>query len=356
MHRPSKVLVPAIGTLALALTLGLPGGCRQSDRRVEGAGATFPAPLYAWWATAYRPVSGVTVEYQAIGSGGGIQRMLAKTVDFGATGIPLTPARLSQAGLYQFPTVVGGVTPIVNLPGIAPGQLKLSGPLLADIFLGGVTRWSDPRIAALNPRLKLPADRIVIVHRSDSSGSTFLVTSYLSLVSPAWKARVGAGGAVAWPTGLAADGARELASVVRQHIGAIGYVEFGAFSRNFTSVQLQDRDGLFIAPSPDTFAAAAGGADWAGAEDAGVLMLNAPGTRSWPITGASFVLVYRRPANPAKTRLTLAFFDWAFRNGDAAAARMGYAPLSPAVKDRIRRAWAANITDAGGRPLYASAP
>ena len=353
-HRSEAV--PNIARLALALTLGaalcLPGGCQQAGRTVHGAGATFPAPLYAWWATAYRPVSGVTVDYEAIGSGGGIARIRANTADFGASEMPLSPAQLSQDGLYQFPTVVGGVTPIVNLPGILPGQLKLTGPLLGDIFLGAVTRWSDPRISALNPGLKLPADPIVVVRRADSSGSTFLFTSYLSLVSPEWRARVGAGDAVAWPTGMAANGAREVATVVRQHIGAIGYVEFGAFSRNFASVQLQDRDGLFIAPAPDTFAAAAAGADWAGSQGNDVLMLNAPGPRSWPITGASFVLIHKRPPSPAQTRLTLAFFDWAYRTGDAAAARMGYAPLAPAVKDLVRRQWTKNVTDAGGRPIY----
>lgn len=355
LHR-SRCVVPVIAKLSLALTLGLSGGCQPSPRTVQGAGATFPAPLYVWWATAYRPVSGVTVEYEAVGSGGGVQRILAKSADFGATGMPLTPAQLGQAGLYQFPTVIGGVTPIVNLPGILPGELKLTGPLLGDIFLGAVTRWSDRRIAALNPGLKLPADPIVVVRRSDSSGSTFLFTSYLSLVNPAWKARVGPGDTVAWPVGLAAGGARELASVVRQHVGAIGYVEYGAFSRNFTFVQLQDRDGVFIPPAPDTFEAAAAGADWTGSEANDVLLLNEPGARSWPITGASFVLVYERPPNPPNTRQTLAFFDWAYRTGDAAAVRMGYAPLPAVVKDLVRRRWAANIKDAAGRPLYTPAP
>lgn len=344
----------ALAALSLALTAGLVA-CRQADRTVHGAGATFPAPLYAAWASAYRPVSGVTVDYAAVGSGGGIQRIRAKTVDFGASGIPLPAAQLAQAGLFQFPTVVGGVTPIVNLPGILAGQLKLTGPLLGDIFLGQVTRWSDPRIAALNPGLKLPADAIVVVRRADSSGSTFLFTSYLSLVSPAWKARVGAGDTVAWPTGLGAKGSREVATVVRQHIGAIGYVEFGASARNFASVQLQDRDGVFIQPAPDTFAAAAAGADWAGSAGDGGLLLNQPGARSWPITGASFVLVYKRPADPAKTQATLTFFDWAYRTGDAAAVRMGYVPLPPAAKALIRRQWATTITDAGGRPLYTPA-
>lgn len=345
---------PATAIL-VALTLGLSGGCQRPAPAVIGAGATLPAPLYSWWAGAYRRVSRVSVDYEAIGSSAGIGRILAKTVDFGATDMPLTPAQLSQAGLYQFPTVIGGVTPIVNLPGILPGRLRLTGPLMADIFLGGVTRWSDRRISALNPGLKLPADQITVVRRADGSGATFLFTSYLSLVSPAWKAKVGAGDVVAWPTGIGGDGNREVASKVRQTIGAIGYVDFGLASRNFTFVQLQDRDGVFIPPGPDTFAAAAAGADWAGSEGNDVLMLNAPGARSWPITGATFVLIYDQPPRPQSTRATLAFFDWAYRTGDAAAARMGYAPLSPAVKDLVRGQWTASVKDAGGRPLYTPA-
>ncbi len=357
MLRRSEGAARAVAALSLALTAGL-GACRQADRTVHGAGATFPAPLYAAWASAYRPVSGVTVDYAAVGSGGGIQRIRAKTVDFGASGMPLTADQLAQAGLAQFPTVVGGVTPIVNLPGILPGQLKLTGPLLGDIFLGQVARWSDPRIAALNPGLKLPADRIVVVRRADSSGSTFLFTTYLSLVSPAWKARVGAGDTVAWPAGLAAEGARELATVVRQHIGAISYVEFGASARNFTSVQLQDRDGLFVlsrrpTPSRPRRRPPTGQAGSAGRRRATAELQ--PGARSWPITGASYVLVDKRRADPEKTRATLAFFDWAYRTGDAAAVRMGYVPLPPEAKALIRRQWATTITDASGRPLYTPA-
>ncbi len=346
-------------TLSLALALGWLAACqptapqRTAANTVLGVGGSFPAPLYTRWAAAYRPVSGVAVNYQGVGSGGGIKQILAKTADFGATDKPLPPDQLRTAGLYQFPTVIGGVTPIVNVPGVGPGQLKLSGALLGDIYLGTVTRWDDPRIVALNPGLKLPPDQIAVVHRLHPSGSTFLFTSYLSLVSPGWKAKVGAGDAVAWPVGVAGWGSGGVVGAVQQTAGAIGYVEYAyAKQGNLAVVQLQDHDGAFVAPTADAFAAAAAGADWGRSPANDVLLLDEPGAGSWPITGATFVLIYKQPPKPPKTGQVLAFFDWAYKAGDATAASLGYVPLPRAVKDLVRRQWATTIKDATGRPVY----
>ena len=349
----------ALALTALALTAALVGGCKPSAGQravantVVGVGATFPAPLYTRWAADWRPVSGVSVNYQGTGSGGGIEQILAKTVDFGASDEPLTPARLDQAGLYQFPTVIGGVTPVVNIPGVGPGQLKLDGGLLSDIYLGRVTRWNDPRIVALNPGLNLPASAIVVVHRAIASGTTYLFTAYLSAVSATWKAKVGAGDVVAWPTGVADRGNGGVTASVQQTGGAIGYVAY-AYVRpgNLAYVQLQDHDGAFVAPRADAFAAAAKDVDWGKAAGNAVLLVDQPGTGAWPITGATFILIHRQPPNPKKMRQVLAFFDWAYRNGDASAASLGYAPLPQAVKDLMRRQWAASIRGADGQPLF----
>jgi phosphate transport system substrate-binding protein len=362
-HSPKPVLRRATRTLAAGLVLGmifgLVAGCQPSApaqtqaNTVLGVGATFPAPLYTRWAQDWRPVSGVAVNYQGIGSGGGIKQILAKTVDFGASDKPLPPDLLESAGLYQFPTVVGGVTPIINLPGVGPGQLKLTGAVLGNIFLGTVARWNDPQIAALNPGLKLPADKIAVVHRSDGSGTTFLFTAYLSLVNPTWKAKVGANDALAWPTGMASKGNGGVAVSVKQTEGSIGYVEYAyAKQANLAWVQLQDHDGAFIAPTPQGFAAAAADADWAGSPGNNVLLLNQPGAGSWPITGATFILIYKQPPKPPKTRQVLAFFDWGFKTGDATAISLDYVPLPQSVKDLIRKQWATTIKDANGQPLY----
>ncbi len=349
--------------LALALTTVLAAGCHPTATQqtqattVLGVGATFPAPIYTRWAQDYRPVSGVSINYQGIGSGGGIKQILSKTVDFGATDKPLTPDQLGPPGLYQFPTVVGGVTPIVNVPGVGPGQLKLTGALLGDIYLRDVARWNDPRIAALNPGLKLPDNRIAVVHRSDGSGTTFLFTSYLSLLNPTWKAKVGANDALAWPTGMAGKGNGGVAVAVKQTVGSIGYVEYAyAKQAGLTFVQLQTHDGAFVAPTVAGFAAAAAGADWAKSEGNDVLLLDQPGANAWPITGATFILIYMQPAKPEKTRQALAFFDWAYKNGDAAATSLDFVPLPQAVKDLMRKQWAATIKDASGRPLFKPPP
>lgn len=320
---------------------------------ISGAGATFPAPLYARWAETYKANSGLTLNYQPIGSGGGIKQIQAKTVDFGASDKPLKPEELDKAGLYQFPTVIGGVVPVVNLPGVQPGQLKLTGPLLADIYLGAVKSWSDPTIAKANPGVKLPNLPITVVHRSDGSGTSFLFTTYLAGKSPAWSQKVGASDAVEWPTGIGGKGNDGVSAFVRQTAGSIGYVEYAyASQNNLTYAGLQNRDGAFVSPTAESFAAAAGGADWAQAPGNYLLLIDQPGQGSWPITGATFILVHRQQADAAKGKAVLGFFDWAFKNGDAGAAQLHYVPLPAAVKDLVRKQWA-DIKSADGAAVYA---
>ena len=318
---------------------------------ISGAGATFPAPIYAKWAQTYQQQAGVDLNYQAIGSGGGIKQIEARTVDFGASDKPLKPDELARTGLYQFPTVVGGVAPILNLQGVAPGQIRFSGPVLASIFMGQIAKWNDPQIAGLNPGVKLPNLPITVVHRSDGSGTSFLFTSYLSMVSPDFKAKVGASDSVAWPTGLGGKGNDGVSAFVKQTAGSIGYVEYAYATQNrLTYADLQTADGAFVAPTARAFAAAAAGADWSKAPGNYLLLLNQPGAGSWPITGATFILVYRRQADAAKGKAVLAFFDWAYKNGDAAASSLEYVPLPGAVKDLVREQWA-GVTGPDGKPL-----
>ena len=319
---------------------------------ISGAGATFPAPLYAKWAQAYQQQTGSNLNYQAIGSGGGIKQIKAKTVDFGASDKPLKPEELDKAGLYQFPTVMGGVVPIMNLPGIQPGQLHLNGPVLASIFLGAVTKWNDPQIAALNPGVALPNLPITVVHRSDGSGTSFLFTSYLSMVSPAFQQKVGASDAVQWPTGLGGKGNDGVAAFVKQTAGSIGYVEYAYATENkMTYADLQAHDGAFVAPTAQGFAAAAAGADWTKAPGNYLLLLNQPGANAWPITGATFILIYKQQSDPAKAKAVLSFFDWAYKTGDAAASGLNYVPLPADVKDLVRKQWS-GVTGPDGKPVY----
>ena len=343
-----KMLRAAAALLALA-------GCGESGNRareIAGAGATFPASIYQKWAEGYRERSGIGLNYQAIGSGGGIKQIRVRTVDFGATDKPLTAKDLDRLGLFQFPTVIGGVVPIVNVAGVEPGRLRLTGPLLAGIYLGEVKRWNDPRLVQVNPGLALPDQPITVVHRSDGSGTSFLFTSYLSGVSAPWRTQVGANDAVAWPTGLAGKGNDGVAAFVRQTAGAIGYVEYAYAKQNGTAhVLLRNRAGQFVGPSSESFAAAAAGADWANAPGNYMVLIDQPGAASWPITGASFILVYKEQQDQRIGQGVLRFFDWAFRNGDAAALRLDYVPLPASVKDRVRRQWAATLT-AEGKPLY----
>jgi phosphate transport system substrate-binding protein len=351
----------AVLAFSLAFGAGLAAGCGGQSARngaslksISGAGASFPALLYIRWAKDYLLQTGVTVNYQNIGSGGGISQIVAKTVDFGASDEPLPPERLEREGLYQFPTVVGGVTPVINAPGVAPGALKLTGELLGDIFLGDVTRWNDPRIVSLNPGLQLPAAPITVVHRSDGSGTSFLFTSYLSLVNAGWKAKVGASDAVQWPTGLGANGNAGVAVLVRQTPGAIGYVEHAYAEQNeLAFAQLKNKDGVFVSPTGGAFSAAAAHADWAAAPGNYLMLLDQAGPNTWPITGATFILLHRQPPDPAKAKETLVFFDWAYKKGDVAAANVDYVPLPQPVKDLVRRQWASAIKGSDGQPIYA---
>ena len=324
-----------------------------SSADVSGAGATFPAPVYAKWAEAYKATSGVGLNYQAIGSGGGIKQIKAKTVDFGASDKPLKPDELNAAGLYQFPTVMGGVVPVVNVPGVGAGQLKLSGVVLASIYLGDIKTWNDPAIAKLNPDLKLPASPISVVHRSDGSGTSFLYTSYLSMVSPTWKTKVGASDSVSWPTGLGGKGNDGVAAFVKQTAGSIGYVEYAYAKQNHLAhALLQNKSGAFVAPTAEDFAAAAAGADWAHAEGNYMLLLDQPAPKAWPITGATFILIYKQQASPERGAQVLKFYDWAYKNGDAAASALDYVPLPDAVKAMVRKQWSTEIKGPDGKPVY----
>jgi phosphate transport system substrate-binding protein len=357
-------------TLALAAGALLLLGCGKSQQQqqqgnapaataaagggvtISGAGATFPAPLYARWAEMYKGQSGLTLNYQAIGSGGGIKQIQAKTVDFGASDKPLKLEDLQKSGLYQFPTVMGGVVPVMNLPGIPAGQVKLTGSLLADIYLGAVKSWSDPKIAALNAGVKLPNLPITVVHRSDGSGTSFLYTSYLSAKSPAWAQKVGANDAVEWPTGIGGKGNDGVSAFVKQTAGSIGYVEYAYATQNkLTYASLQNRDGQFVAPTADAFAAAAAGADWANAPGNYLLLIDQPGAKTWPITGATFILIHKQQESPEKGRAVLSFFDWAFKNGDEAAMKLDYVPLPADVKDLVRKQWA-DIKGPDGKPVF----
>ena len=336
------------------LSAGLLCAASAHAADISGAGATFPAPLYAKWAETYKATTGVGLNYQASGSGGGIKQIKAKTVDFGATDKPLKPEELAASGLYQFPTVMGGVVPIVNLPGVRPGQVKLSGALLGDIFLGKVLKWSDPRIAALNRGVRLPNLPITVVHRSDGSGTSFLFTSYLAMKNPAWASKVGASDAVSWPTGIGGKGNDGVSAFVKQTMGSIGYVEYAYAKQNkATFVLLQNKAGQFPAPAAANFAAAAAGAQWSKAPGNYILLLDQPGPKAWPITGATFILVYRNQVNAATGASVLKFFDWAYKGGDASAVALDYVPLPAAVKGLVRKQWLASVKS-GGKPVYTS--
>ena len=322
-----------------------------ASNAISGAGATFPAPLYASWAAKYKTETGTALNYQAIGSGGGIKQIEAGTVDFGASDKPLKPEDLDKAGLYQFPAVMGGIVPLVNLAGVEPGKLKLSGPLLADIFLGKVTSWNNPAIAALNPGLKIPALPITVVHRSDGSGTSFLFTTYLSSQSPEWATKVGGSDAVEWPAGVGGKGNDGVAAFVKQTVGSIGYVEYAYAKKNGGAYALlKNKAGNFPAPEAAAFSAAAASADWANAPGNYILLLDQPGANAWPLTGATFILVHKAQTDAAKGAAVLKFFDWAYKSGDADAASLDYVPMPDSVKTAVRQQWSA--IQAGGKPVY----
>lgn len=320
---------------------------------MTGAGATFPYPIYAKWAEAYKAATGNGLNYQSVGSGAGIKQIKAKTVDFGATDSPLKGEDLDAEGLTQFPAIMGGVVAVVNLDGVAPGAMKLTGQVIGDIYLGKITKWNAAEIASLNPGLKLPADEITVVHRADGSGTSFLWTDYLSKTNPEFKTKVGAGTAVKWVVGVGGKGNEGVAANVQRIKGAIGYVEWAFAKKNkIAHTQLKNKDGQFVQPDDDNFKAAAANAEWTKTPGFGVVLTDQAGKTSWPITGVSFILMHKTQADAAKGKEVVKFFDWAFKNGGAAAADLDYVPLPASVVKLVQDSWKANLKDASGKAIY----
>ena len=345
MHNKTMTRVLGFAAAALVSTAAM-----ATD--LTGAGATFPYPIYAKWADAYKQATGVGMNYQSIGSGGGIRQINAKTVDFGASDMPLKPGILDKDGLLQFPTVIGGDVPVYNLKGYKPGELKFSGPVLGDIFLGKITKWNDPAIAALNPGVKLPDQAISVVHRSDGSGTTFIWTNYLSKVSAEWKSKVGEGTSVNWPTGVGGKGNEGVASYVQRINGSIGYVEYAYVLQNKMAFgRVKNREGHFVSPDSGAFQAAAAGADWGAAPGMYVILTDAPGVRAWPIAGATFILMHKVQGNPENAKQVLKFFEWAYTNGDGMAEALDYVPMPDKVVSLIRSSWK-KIKDGSGNSVY----
>lgn len=321
-----------------------------SAQEVTGAGATFPAPLYAKWASDYNKATGVRINYQSVGSGAGIRQIDAKTVAFGASDMPLKDDELAKKGQIQFPTVIGGVVPVINIKGIAPGQMRLNGQVLGDIYLGKIAKWNDPAIKALNPSLNLPDVAIAPVRRADGSGTTFIFTNYLSKVNAEWKSKVGEGTAVNWPTGAGGKGNEGVAAFVGRLPNSIGYVEYAYVKQNkMTYTLVQNAAGQFVTPDDTSFKAAAAGAAWA--KTFYQILTNQPGAQSWPITGATFILMHKVQDKPAEAAAALKFFDWAYKNGDKTADDLDYVPMPPSVKQQIEKLWATEIKDTAGKPI-----
>jgi phosphate transport system substrate-binding protein len=320
---------------------------------LTGAGATFPYPIYSKWADSYKKATGNGLNYQSIGSGAGIKQIKAGTVDFGASDMPLSPLELDKEGLMQFPAIMGGVVPVINLKGIKPGQLKLTGTALAGIYLGRITKWNAPEIAALNKDIKLPDTDINVVHRADGSGTSFLFTDYLSKASPEFKAAVGSGTAVKWPVGIGGKGNEGVAANVQRINGTIGYVEYAYAKKNAMGyVRMQNRDGQWVEPGDENFMAAAASAEWTKTPGFGVVLTDQPGKASWPITGASFILMHKTQADAAQAKEVLNFFDWSYRNGGAMAAELDYVALPEPVVKLIRDAWKTQIKDPSGKAVW----
>lgn len=342
--------IALINKAAVAVALGALATL-ASAQEITGAGATFPAPVYAKWADAYNKAANVRINYQSVGSGAGLKQIAAKTVDFGASDMPLTDEKLAEGGLVQFPTVIGGVVPVVNIAGIQPGQIKLTGHLLGDIYLGKVSKWNDPAIAALNPGVKLPDATITTVNRSDGSGTTFLFTNYLSKVNAEWKAGPGEGTAVKWPNpnGTGGKGNEGVSQYVKQLPNSIGYVEYAYAKQNkMAHVLLKNKDGNFVAPDDTAFKAAAAGADWS--KTFYQVLTEQAGKEAWPISGATFIMMHKLQDKPANAAATLKFFDWSYANGDKMAADLEYVPLPDSVKALSRKQWAA-IKDSAGKSV-----
>jgi phosphate transport system substrate-binding protein len=345
-----KRLALSLPLLSATLFAATTGSAAAQD--VTGAGATFPAPIYAKWADAYNKATGVRVNYQSVGSGAGIKQIKARTVDFGATDMPLKDEDLAADGLVQFPTVIGGVVPVVNVKGIQPGQLKLTGQVLGDIYLGKITKWNDAALAALNPGVSLPDEAIAVVRRADGSGTSFLFTNYLSKANADWKAKVGEGTAVNWPTGSGGKGNEGVAAFVQRLPGSIGYVEYAYVKQNkMTYALLKNQAGNFVAPDDLNFKAAAAGADWS--KTFYQVLTDQPGKDAWPLTGATYILMHKTPEKPANAAAALKFFEWAYTSGDAMATELEYVALPAPVKALVRKQWT-SIKSADGKALAAA--
>jgi len=349
MKITGKILFLVLGIL---FTTAFSGKINAESLTINGAGASFPYPLYSQWAYKYEQLTGLKLNYQSIGSGGGIAQIKARTVDFGASDAPLQKEELDQAGLIQFPLIMGGVVPVVNIKGVKDGQIKLSGPVLADIFLGKVKKWNDPAIANLNKGLKLPDLEISVVHRADGSGTTWIFTNYLSKVSQDWKGKVGNDKSVAWPAGVGGKGNEGVAAYVQQINGAIGYVEFAyALENKIPYVLLQNQAGKFVAPTIESFQAAANNADWEKAPGFYMVLTDQPGEKSWPITGASFILIYKDQKDSAKAKAMLKFFDWCYNNAGDMAKKLNYVPMPKKVFELVEKGWSKEILS-GGKPVW----
>jgi phosphate transport system substrate-binding protein len=341
-----------MSVLATAVVAALvPTGAGAAE--ISGAGATFPYPIYAKWAEAYAAKTGVRMNYQSIGSGGGIKQITSNTVDFGASDMPLKPEVLAKDGLMQFPTVMGGVVPVVNLTGVKPGQLKLDGKILAQIYLGNIAKWNDKAIAALNPGLALPDKAIAPVHRSDGSGTNFIFTHYLSSIDPEFKDKIGENTSVDFPSGIGAKGNEGVAAMSARTDGAIGYVEYAyALQNKLTYVLLRNEAGVFVSPDSKTFQAAAANADWSKAPGFYQLLTNQPGKDSWPITGATFILLHKQQAKPQTARQVIDFFDWAYKNGGKLAESLDYVPMPANVVKLVEEAWRSGVKGQDGKPVW----
>ena len=337
--------------LIAAVLISLTGAAFAAD--LTGAGATFPYPIYAKWAEAYKSATGIGLNYQSIGSGGGIRQIKAKTVDFGASDMPLKIEELDKEGLMQFPAIIGGVVPVFNLDGVQPGELKLTSDVIANIHLGKITKWNDRAIAEINPGVTLPAINITVIHRADGSGTTFIWTNYLSKVNADFKNTVGEGTAVKWPTGVGGKGNEGVAANVQRVKGAFGYVEYAYAKKNkIAYAQLKNRDGNFVQPSDDTFKAAAAGADWNNAPGMYLLLTNQTGRDSWPATGASFIIMHRQQADALTGRAILKFFDWSYKNGSKMSEELEYVHMPQAVIKLVQDNWKKELKDPSGQPIW----
>jgi phosphate transport system substrate-binding protein len=342
---------PAIWAAAgfLAIAASVPANAAD----ISGAGATFPYPIYAKWADAYKKATGIGLNYQSIGSGGGIKQIHAKTVTFGASDAPRPGKELDQYGLVQFPMVMGGIVPVVNVAGIKPGELVIDGPTLAKIYLGQITKWNDAILKKLNPTAKLPNAAIAVVHRSDGSGTTFNFAYYLSDVSPDWKSKVGYNTSVEWPVGLGGKGNEGVANYVATTKNSIGYVEYAyALQNKLTYTKMMNKDGQIVSPTSEAFQAAAANANWKSQPGYGVILANQPGAKSWPMTAATWILVYKKPVSPADTASALRFFAWCYKNGAKMAESLDYVPMPENVAAQVEQTWKDEIKGPDGKPVF----